>query len=279
MQKNSMQRFFKNIKITYDDLPYLYIPLFVATGIIFAAWLKWGITAVIWGIFILSTYLILATQFHLYRSTKKDLENHQKKIQAYFSLYSMVNFRESLPYMTGWSATPELALAIYQEIRNNQPDKVFELGSGISTVIASYGLEQNGKGTITSLDHDSTYANKSRDLLKSHKVDAFAQIKICPLVPYEIENTTWHWYDLESLSFTEEINMLLIDGPPVKTNKNARFPALPLLIDKLSDHATIIVHDAHRPSERDILSRWITKFPEFSCEIKNTEKGIAVLRR
>lgn len=279
MQKNSVQRFFENINITYDDLPYLYIPLFVATAIIFAAWLEWGITAVIWGIFILSTYLILAAQFHLYRSTKKNLENHQKKMQAYFSLYSMVDFRESLPYMAGWSATPELALAVFQEIRRNQPDQIFELGSGVSTIIASYALQQNGSGSITSLDHDEAYAKETIFQVKNHKVDNFSRVEICPLVPYEMENSTWHWYDLKDLSFDKKIDMLLIDGPPVKTNKNARFPALPLLIDKLSEDAIIIVHDAHRRSERDILARWLKKFPEFSCEIKNTEKGIAVLRR
>lgn len=276
---NSIQRFFGNINITYDDLPYLYIPLFVATLIIVAAWFKWGITAVIWGIFVLSTYLILAAQFHLYRSTKKDLENNQKKVQAYFSLYSMVDFRESLPYMTGWSATPELALAVYQEIRKNKPEQIFELGSGVSTIIASYGLQQNDKGAIVSLDHDETYAQKTTNQLKNHKVDTFARVETCPLVSYEMENSTWQWYDLKNLSLDKKIDMLLIDGPPVKTNKNARFPALPLLIDKMSDDAVIIMHDTNRPSEKSILSKWLTMFPEFDCEMENTEKGIAILRR
>lgn len=279
MHNSNIKAFFGNINITYDDLPYIYIPLLVATVLILAAWFIWEESAVIWGIFVLTTYLILSTQFHIYRSTKKDLENNQKKIQAYFSLYSMIDFNEPLPYMTGWSATPELALTILQEIRDKKPNLILELGSGISTIISAYGLQKNGKGSIISLDHDSIYAQKTRDQLKNHNIHSLAKVKNCPLVPYEIENATWSWYDLKDLTPTGGIDMLLVDGPPVKTNKNARFPALPLLVDKLNDHATIIVHDAYRASEREILSKWQKMFPEFNCEIKNTEKGIAILRR
>jgi predicted O-methyltransferase YrrM len=277
--KNSISQFFKNINITYDDLPYLYIPLFTVIGLIFLGWLIWGQSAVWWGILIFSTYLILATQFHLYRSGQKDLVNHQKKIQAYFSLYSMLDASHSFPYMTGWAATPELALITLEELKKHKPLQIVELGSGVSTVIASHGLQQNGKGSILSLDHDQEYAEKTREQLTKHGVEDFAQVIYSPLVPHQIEGITWHWYDLDAISLPEEIDMLLIDGPPVKTNKNARFPALPLLVDKLSEHAIIIMHDAYRHSERDILSKWQKMYPEFNCEIQDTEKGIAILRR
>ncbi len=279
MQQNSIQRFFENINITYNDLPYLYIPLFVVIGLVFAAWWLWGENAVLWGILILSTYLILATQFHLYRSTKKDLVDQQKKIQAYFTLYSMIDFEDVLPYMTSWSATPELALTTYEEIRHNKPNRILELGSGISTIIASYALQQNNKGSILSLDHNEIYAQKTRDQLKDHKVEDFAQVKYCPLITYEIGDSNWQWYNLEGLDFTNKFDLLLIDGPPVKTNKSARFPALPILTEQLSEQATIIIHDAHRPSEQNILAKWKKQFPEFNCEIKDTEKGVAILRR
>lgn len=279
MKKNSISRFFEGINLTYEDLPYLYIPLFAAIGLVIAGWYIWGEAAVLWGILILATYLVLATQYHLYRSSQKNLENHQKKIQAYFSLYSKIDFKGVMPYMTGWSATPELALIIYQEIRKQMPNQILEVGSGISTLIASYGLEQNGQGSIISIDHDAKYAEKTKQQLRNHDLKKFAQVKVCPLVPYEIEGAKWQWYELENLELTEKVDMLLIDGPPLKTNKYARYPALPLLIDHLSDQAVIIVHDAYRPSEADILEKWQQRFPELSCEIENTEKGIAILRK
>lgn len=279
MQNNPFTRFFENINITYDDLPYLYIPLITATLLTLIAWFTWGNIALFWGIFILTTYIILTTQFHLYRSTAKDLENHQKKIQAYFSLFSMVDFKASLPYMTSWAATPELALITLDKIQQNKPDHIVEIGSGISTIISSYGLKQNGKGAILSLDHDATYAEKTRNQLEKHGVNNVAQVKHCPLVSYEMDGSKWQWYDLSSVILPEKIDMVLIDGPPVKTNKHARYPALPLLAENLGEECTIIIHDAHRPSETEILEKWQALFPDFSLEIMNTEKGIAILRR
>lgn len=279
MKKNSFQRFFDNINITYADLPYLYIPLLVAILLVIAGWVVWREDAVLWGIFILSTYLILATQFHLYRSTQKDLENHQKKIQAYFSLFSALDLKKSLPYMTGWAATPELALFLFEEIQKYKPKYILELGSGISTIVASYALKQNGYGAIIALDHDETFANKTRSHLKRHDVENFAKVNYCPLVSHQLDGTTWQWYDLEAVELPEKIDMLLVDGPPVKTDKNARYPALPLLIDRLSDRAIVLMHDAFRASEMKILEQWKEQFPGFQYEVSNTEKGIAILRR
>lgn len=279
MKKSRIKRFFAGINFTHEDLPYLYFPLLAAIILVLIAWYIWGQSALLWGILILPTYIILATQFHLYRSTRRDLENHQNKIQAFFSLYSILDFKRSLPYMSGWAATPELAIAVLDEIKEHQPDHIVELGSGISTIIASYGLRQNGKGTITSLDHDEAYADKTRRQITKHGLEDFAQIHYTPLVPHRINNNKWGWYDIDNVALPRQIDMLLVDGPPVKTNDKARYPALPLLAKRLSDHAVVILHDVHRPSEQSVLDEWKNEFPQFDMEIKNTEKGIAILKR
>lgn len=279
MKESRIKRFFGNINLSYDDLPYLYFPLLAAIILVLIAWYIWGQNALLWGILILPTYLILATQFHLYRSTRRDLENHQNKIQAFFSLYSMLDFKRSLPYMSGWAATPELAIAVLDEIKEYKPDHILELGSGISTIIASYGLRQNGKGTITSLDHDEAYAEKTRRQIRKHNLEDFAHIHYTPLVPHSINNNKWDWYDINNATLPRQIDMLLVDGPPVKTNAKARYPAMPMLAERLNDHAVVILHDAHRPSEHSILEKWKDEFFEFDVEIINTEKGIAILRR
>lgn len=279
MKKSRIKRFFENINFTYDDLPYLYFPLLGAIILVLIAWYIWGQNALLWGILILPTYLILATQFHLYRSTRRDLENHQNKMQAYLSLYSMLDIKRSLPYMSGWAATPELALRVLDEIKELQPDHIVELGSGISTIIASYGLRQNGKGSITSLDHDEAYAQKTRKQIKKHGLEDIAHIHYAPLGPHIIDNTGWAWYNIDKVPLPQQIDMLLVDGPPVKTSDKARYPALPLLEERLSEHAVVILHDAHRPSEQSILDDWKNEFPGFEVEVENTEKGIAILRR
>lgn len=276
---NKIKFFFDSINIKHKDLPLLYIPLLIATLLVLIGWFLWGESAVLWGIFVLTTFLILSAQFHIYRSTRKALESHQEKIQSYFSLFSSLDFNNRLPFMTGWAATPELALVISDEIQKNKPDQIVEIGSGVSTIVAAYTLKQNGNGSILSLDHDEKYASKTRNQLQQHGLDELGEVKYAPLVSYELDNSEWQWYDISSVSLPEKVDMLLVDGPPVKTNKNARYPALPLLADRLNNQCVIIVHDAHRPSESKILEKWQQNFTDFSCEIINTEKGIAVLRR
>lgn len=248
-------------------------------GLTVIAWSIWGSNSVVWAVLVFSTYLILATQFHLYRSTQNNLEHQQQKVQAYFSLYSLISFRASLPYMTGWAATPEHALIIFEEIKNNKPQHLLELGSGVSTIIAAYGLEQNSSGSILSLDHDSGYAEKTTKQLQVHRLDEIAEVKYAPLATHNLVGKNWKWYDLNAVTLPEKIDMLLVDGPPVKTNKNARYPALPMLIDRMSDNAVIILHDAHRPNEVEIIKTWKKQFPVFDCDVINIEKGVAILRK
>ncbi len=279
MPKNRVQLFFEGIQITYEDAPYLYIPISIAFLGTIGAWGAWGTVALLWSIFAVTTLLILATQFHLYRSTQKDLENQQNKIQAYFSLYSFIDFKHSLPPMTGWAATPELALTLYEQIIDARPDHMVEIGSGISTLIAGYGFKQNNKGTVYSLDHDPDFAQKTREQLEKHGLGDFGRIINTPLVQHQMDGEAWHWYNLENVDLPEQIDLLLVDGPPVKTSNKARYPALPLLYEKLSDHAVIILHDAHRKSESSIIEEWLSKYPEFENSLLDTEKGIAILKR
>ena len=49
----------------------------------------------------------------------------------------------------------------------------------------------------------------------------------------------------------------IVDGPPAGQNPGARYPALPLLMDRLADRATIFVDDADRPGESEVIKAWL----------------------
>ena len=73
--------------------------------------------------------------------------------------------------------------------------------------------------------------------------------------------------------------MVFIDGPPETTGKMVRYPALPLLINNLSPDTVVIVDDAFRKDEQEMIGRWLENFPEFRIEKHKTEKGTVILRR
>jgi hypothetical protein len=87
------------------------------------------------------------------------------------------------------------------------------------------------------------------------------------------------WYDLSDFATESRIDLLIVDGPPVSTVRFARYPALPLLADYLSKQCTIINHDTNRKEETGIVKRWLKEFPEFTADIRQTDKGITILTR
>ncbi len=56
----------------------------------------------------------------------------------------------------------------------------------------------------------------------------------------------------------DPIDLLVVDGPPAYAAGHglARYPALPVLCDLLAPRATVILGDAERPGEQEVLRRW-----------------------
>ena len=102
--------------------------------------------------------------------------------------------------------------------------------------LTAYTLEQHGENDahIISLDHSQEYTQKTQDLLTVHELETKAQVLYSPLEPTQVGNKTYSWYNIDRLTTKDTIDLLIIDGPPVKTNQLARYPALPLLFSKLS---------------------------------------------
>src|SRR6185295_577572 len=80
-------------------------------------------------------------------------------------------------------------------------------------------------------------------------------------------------------NFIEPIDLLVVDGPPGDVGDLARYPALPLLHERLSDNAVILLDDASRRDMRLILDLWLREFDNFDLERIDTEKGAAILRK
>lgn len=271
--------FFDHFKIKHADLPYILTYLGIFVAIIIIALLTTAMaTAFLIAVSCLPV-LILLLGFHFYRANEALQVQQQQKFQAYLSLYNLIDFRLPPPYMTSWAATPELAVAIYEILKTEKPANIVELGSGISSLICAYAIESNGKGELYSLDHDSEYGQKTKRMLAAHGIDQRVTISYAPLKSQEINGENYMWYDCSDALYPESIDLLIVDGPPYETQKKARYPALPYFLPRLSDTATIVVHDAFRDDESEIVAEWLNEYPEFEKETIYSEKGIVILRR
>jgi predicted O-methyltransferase YrrM len=207
-------------------------------------------------------------------------DQHEKaraQVQAIVALDRLLAPRAPLPAMTGWAGSPELMMHIVREVLRRRPKVILEAGSGVSTLIHAYVLDKLGEGAIVSLEHDADFARESTRDLRLHGLERWALVHHAPLVKHRIQGQEWLWYDMAALPDDLVIDMLVIDGPPWSTQSLARYPALPLLADRLADGAVIILDDADRAGERAVVARWLREYPSLTHHFVPTLKGTSIL--
>lgn len=223
--------------------------------------------------------VIVMMQINLYRRSRMDAEADRVHQQDLLWLYSEGDFDAPLPPMTGWSAEPGLVALLQSIVLREKPFNVVELGSGVSTIVVGYALRKVGRGTITSLDHDVEYANRTKREIEHHGLKGVATVRHSPLGPVRVEDQEWTWYLDARSHLSQPIDMLVVDGPPFATGTMARYPAVPILYGLLTDNAVVVLHDLYRPDEQRIVEEWMAAFPDFKVFYAETPKRVAVLRR
>ena len=146
--------------------------------------------------------------------------------------------------------------------------RVVELGSGISTVLLARLLCQRpplGGFRVAAVEHDVRWVQWVTEQLDREGTGSDVVVVHAPLVPHPRAEPGLSWYDDAALSAGlrtalrgDPIDLLLVDGPPAYSAGHglARYPALPVLRGWLAPDATVVLDDAERPGEQDVLRRW-----------------------
>ena len=203
------------------------------------------------------------------RDLKRSIWQSYRQSESLQQLLTLLKFSAPLPPTRGWAASPDLLLTIADLVRTRKPGLVVELGSGVSTLITS----KAGARKVISIDHLAEYAEKTRQMLKEHKVRG-VEVRVAPLKSHTSGVT---WYDTSKLTDLKRIDLLIIDGPPGSENPEARKPALAELLNKLSPKATIVLDDVNRPGERALAEAFAKALPTHELTIYEHEKGTAVI--
>jgi predicted O-methyltransferase YrrM len=202
-----------------------------------------------------------------------------RQIQALNSLHALLPIQRPLPPLGEWAISPDFGELLISLIQQERPAHVLELGSGSSTIISSYALQRWGDGKITSLDHEAGFAELTRREIQRHGHSDRAQVIHAPLKHVSVGGEDHQWYDLECLPpDMAPIDLLIVDGPPRRTQSNARYPALPLLLSRLRPGAILLLDDGKRDEERAMVERWRKEVPRLQVDFRNLAKGAFVLR-
>jgi len=208
-----------------------------------------------------------------------EIRNSYDQLEHMHGLHVDLGLTKSLPGTRGWAASPDFLAELVRYALGEKPATVVECSSGTSTVVLARCMQINGGGKVYSLEHDPVYAAKTRAQLARHGLGAFAEVIDAPMDQITFNGESWQWYAHAGLPQLLDIDMLVIDGPPESTGRLARYPAGPALFPKLAQGAVVLLDDANRGSEAEILQRWKSEFPELSQSMAFCEKGCAVIKK
>lgn len=215
------------------------------------------------------------------------LKRQLREIEGLLQLFARVESAEPMPPSGDWALNPQGLLSLVTLVERQRPRVVVELGSGTSTVWLGYALAAvpsapatNGTGRsprLISLEHDERYAAESRGGIRHHEsAMAPTEVRMAPLTTVQVRDEEFQWYDPAALSDIDAIDLLIVDGPPGSTGPLARYPAVPVLRDKLTDGALVVLDDADRDDEAKIVERWMQEVPGLAREWNRTDRQVVL---
>jgi len=197
--------------------------------------------------------------------------------KSYQSLCDRLNLNQGLPYTKDWSAAADFLELIVDHALQEKPEVVVECSSGLTTLMLARCCQMNGQGHVYSLENGAEYAQATRDALAHYGLSETATVLNAPLIDIFLGEREFQWYSVEDLS-ADQIDMLVIDGPPGFIQIHSRYPALPVLMDKFADVCEVYLDDAGRDQERELVAQWLHDFSMLIHDFVETERGCSILR-
>jgi predicted O-methyltransferase YrrM len=187
-----------------------------------------------------------------------------------------------LPLGSDWALAWDAAVVLAREVGARRPSVVVELGSGGSSLVIGMQLRRTGAGHLYTLDHEPTYAAITRRHVQAQGLEAWVTVLDAPLIDWPLGDDRFRWYRLpDEVRALERIDLLVVDGPPQDLDRSGtpRYPAIPVLGERLGAGSVVFVDDANRDGERRTLARWTAEDPRWRLDILPTARGTAILRQ
>ena len=170
----------------------------------------------------------------------------------------LVDHDRPMPELGDWAISPSTLVWMLDRLSDPSVRTILELGSGSSTIWFATALaKRGGEGRVVALESSADYAESTRTELAKHGLRDRAQVLHAPLVDTAVpgrENQPW--FDISVLPDLPPVDLLFVDGPVGGIARQVRYPAFPLLADRLAPGATVVLDDTGRPAEAAIVKAW-----------------------
>ena len=205
-----------------------------------------------------------------------EIDNALQQVGAYNGMseyFESGKSPEVTPWKRGWPASPDFVLWLVELVDQNNYDLILEFGSGISALYTAKTLvareKKNGAAknvNVVVFEHLEQYFLQTRSILSQAGLEDRVNVIHAPLQEYTAsDEISYQYYSCQQAlaelspqykSANSHI-LVIVDGPPSATNKNARYPAFPLIMTHFFPaHIDFLLDDYIRPDEKDIAGLW-----------------------
>lgn len=197
--------------------------------------------------------------------------------EALIQVFRDIGPKPLMPSTGRWAMDAKSLSQLLDLVRQHKPKNLLELGSGTSTIWLGHTLAAWG-GKITSIDGSEEFLELTRANIAKHELEDTVRTRFAPLLPGSWESATNVWYDRAFVEEIDQVDFLLVDGPPGGPRRpDSRYPAIPELIEKLVPGALVVLDDSQRPDEQAAVKKWVSNYDLEVLDLKLPR--LTVLRR
>lgn len=148
-----------------------------------------------------------------------------------------------------WSAE---ARYLSEVVRASEKSKgpILECGSGLTTLLMGEVAARRGI-QLHSLEHDADWHARVSQALEHFGLERVVTVHLSPLREFG----PFDWYDAPLASMPNDFSLVICDGPPGVT-RGGRSGMLPVMHEKLGKSFSILLDDANRPAEGQLVQDW-----------------------
>lgn len=213
-----------------------------------------------------------------------ELKHHSKKADDIYSMSILQPLLTDLPYLpfNGGALRPICIAYILNEIIINQRKMILEFGSGLSTIMMARLIKKNNLDVkIFSVEHNQEWASIIERYLEKENLRQYVNIIRTDLKEIKTNLGNVNWYEYNTIINNinhNKFDLIIVDGPPANAEniKYSRYPALINMTDNFEEDFCLILDDANRKGEQQIIKSFLDMNQDLSFSlISNT---IAVFR-
>lgn len=170
----------------------------------------------------------------------------------------LVDHNRPMPELGDWAMSASTLIWMLDRLENPSVRTIVECGSGSSTVWFATALAtRGGEGRVIAMETSAAYAESTRAELAKLGLEDRAVVLHAPLVDTAVPGRdNQPWFDVSVLPDLPPVDLLFVDGPVGGVAHQVRYPAFPLLADRLAPGATVVLDDTGRPAEAAIVQAW-----------------------